>query len=57
MILNELDPYFTGVIQISQIQRFYKEEIDYFKLVTLNRPHEVLEEIRSIAFPNKKIAL
>lgn len=43
VILNELDPFYTGVIQISSIQRYYSEEISYFKTVSLNRPSEVIE--------------
>ena len=57
IILNELDPYFTGVIQISSIQRYYSEEISYFKTVSLNKPKEIIEQIRSVAFPGRKIAL
>lgn len=57
VILNELDPFYTGVIQISSIQRYYSEEISYFKTVSLNRPSEVIEQIRSSAFPSRKIAL
>ena len=57
VILNELDPFFTGVIQISSIQRYYSEEISYFKTVSLNKPSEVIEQIRSSAFPTRKIAL
>lgn len=29
VIMNELDPYHTGIIQISLIQRFYAEEIKF----------------------------
>ena len=57
VVLNELDPFFTGVIQIALVQRFYSEEIKFNKQVNLNRPQEVLQEIRSIAFPAKRIAL
>lgn len=55
--MNELDPYYTGVIQISSIQRYYSEEIAFFKTVSLNRPKEIIEMIRTAAFPGKKIAL
>ena len=57
VILTELDPYFTGVIQIALTQRFYSEEMKFNKQVNLNRPQEVLQEIRSTAFPAKRIAL
>ena len=57
VVLTELDPFFTGVIQIALVQRFYAEEIKFNKQVNLNRPQEVLQEIRSIAFPAKRIAL
>ena len=57
LILNELDPYSTGAIQISNIQRLFKEEIELFKQVSLKKPQEIIEKIRSVAFPNKKIAL
>lgn len=56
-MLNELDPYFTGVIQISSIQRYFSEEIAYFKTVSMNRPKEIIEQIRTAAFPTRKIAL
>lgn len=29
VIMNELDPYHTGIIQINLIQRYYAEEIRY----------------------------
>ena len=57
LILNELDPYSTGAIQISNIQRLFKEEIELYKQVNLKKPQEIIEKIRSVAFPNKKIAL
>lgn len=41
VILNELDPYFTGVIQIFLIQNYFKEEIHFYNLTTLNRPKQI----------------
>jgi len=35
----------------------FKEEIELFKQVNLKKPQEIIEKIRSVAFPNKKIAL
>ena len=29
VIMNELDPFHTGIIQINLIQRFYAEEIKF----------------------------
>jgi hypothetical protein len=37
-ILNELDPYFTGIIQIALLQTYYREEIHFYNLTALNRP-------------------
>ena len=31
VVLNELDPFFTGVIQIALVQRFYSEEMKFNK--------------------------
>ncbi len=57
LILNELDPFGTGAIQISLVQRFFQEEITFFKQVALSKPQEIIQLIRSQAFPGKKIAL
>jgi hypothetical protein len=35
----------------------YQEEIQYFRRTSLSRPNEILEDIRTIAFPNKRVAL
>lgn len=56
-ILGELDPYQTGAIQINLVQQYFREEIEFHKLLSLKRPQEIIEKIRSVAFPNKKIAL
>lgn len=40
-VLNELDPYFTGIIQIQLIQNYYREEIHFYNLTTLNRPKQI----------------
>ena len=37
-IINELDPFFTGIIQVDLIQNYYREEIHFHNLTTLNRP-------------------
>jgi len=29
-IMNELDPYYTGIIQIQVIQNYYQEEIHFY---------------------------
>ena len=57
VIMNELDPYHTGIIQINLVQRYYAEEIKFHQQVNLNRPVEVLQQIRSLAFPAKRIPL
>lgn len=46
IIMNELDPYNTGAIQINLVKRYFHEEIDYHKQVSLRRPHEIIEKIR-----------
>jgi hypothetical protein len=56
-IMNELDPYYTGIIQIALLQSFYREEIHYYNLTTLNRPKQIFAGIRSKIFPNKRLAL
>jgi hypothetical protein len=56
-IMNELDPYSTGVLQIKLVEKYFREEIDFFKQVSLRRPHEIIENIRSAAFPNRKVQL
>ena len=57
VIMNELDPYHTGIIQINLIQRYYAEEIRYHHQVNMNRPQEILEQIRAASFPTKRIPL
>ena len=56
-ILNELDPFFTGIIQVLLVQNYYREEIHFYNLTTLNRPKQIFAEIRTKVFPNKKMAL
>lgn len=56
-IMNELDPYYTGIIQIALLQNYYREEIHYYNLTTLNRPRQIFSGIRSNIFPNKRLAL
>ena len=56
-ILNELDPFFTGIIQVLLVQNYYREEIHFHNLTTLNRPKQIFAEIRGKVFPNKKLAL
>ena len=56
-ILNDLDPFYTGVIQLRLCQKVYHEEIQYFKRVSQSRPNEILDDIRTLVFPNKRVAL
>ena len=56
-ILNDLDPFYTGVIQLRLLQKVYQEEIQYFRRTSLSRPNEILEDIRTVIFPNKRVAL
>jgi hypothetical protein len=56
-ILNDLDPFYTGVIQLRLLQKVYQEEIQYFRRTSLSRPNEILEDIRTVTFPNKRVAL
>jgi len=39
------------------VEQYFREEIEYFKILSLKRPQEIIEKIRNVAFPNKKIAL
>ena len=55
--MNELDPFFTGIIQIQLMQNYYKEETHYYNMTTLNRPKQIFTDIRAKVFPNKKLAL
>jgi hypothetical protein len=52
-----LDPFYTGVIQLRLCQKVYHEEIQYFKRVSTSRPNEILDDIRTLVFPNKRVAL
>lgn len=56
-ILNDLDPFYTGVIQLRLVQKVYYEEIQFYKRTSLSRPNEILEDIRTLVFPNKRVAL
>lgn len=56
-ILNDLDPFFTGAIQITLVQKVYEEEVQFFRQTSLSRPNEILEDIRTLAFPNKRVQL
>lgn len=56
-ILNDLDPFYTGVVQLKLLQNVYHEEIQYHKRTNLSRPNEILDDIRSAVFPNRRIAL
>lgn len=56
-ILNDLDPFYTGVIQLRLVQKVYHEEIQFYKRTSLSRPNEILEDIRTLVFPNKRVAL
>jgi hypothetical protein len=55
--MNELDPYYTGIIQISLLKTFYSEEIDFYNVTIFKRPAQIFEGIRSKIFPNKRLAL
>ena len=56
-ILNDLDPFYTGIIQLRLVQKVYAEEIQFHKRTSLSRPNEILEDIRTLVFPNKRVAL
>lgn len=56
-ILNELDPYQTGAIQLSLVEQYFREEIEFNRNVSMKRPDEIIFKIRQQAFPNHKIAL
>jgi hypothetical protein len=40
--MSELDPYQTGAIQINLVERYFREEIEFNKLVALKRPQEII---------------
>lgn len=56
-ILNDLDPFHTGIVQLRLLLKIYEEELHHYKLTSLNRPKEILEDIRTAVFPNKRIQL
>jgi len=56
-ILNDLDPFFTGAIQLTLVKKVYEEELQFYKQTSLSRPNEILDDIRTLAFPNKRVQL
>ena len=56
-ILNDLDPFYTGVVQLRLLQNVYHEEIQFHKRTSLSRPNEILDDIRTAVFPNRRVAL
>lgn len=54
-ILNDLDPFHTGAIQITLLQKVYEEEVQFYRQTSLSRPNEILDDIRTLAFPNKRV--
>ena len=56
-ILNDLDPFYTGIVQLRLIQRVYETELLYHKRKNLSKPKEILSDIRTAVFPNKRVAL
>ena len=48
---------YTGIIQLRLVQKVYHEEIQFYKRTSLARPNEILEDIRTLVFPNKRVAL
>lgn len=56
-ILTDLDPFFTGVIQLRLLQKVYEEEIQFARRTSLSRPNEILDDIRTLVFPNRRVAL
>jgi len=39
------------------LQKVYEEEIQFNRRTSLARPNEILEDIRTSVFPNKRVAL
>lgn len=56
-ILNDLDPFYTGIVQLRLLQTVYHEELQYHKRTTLSRPREIMQDVRALVFPNKRVAL
>lgn len=56
-ILNDLDPFYTGAIQITLVKKAYAEEIQFHAQTALARPNEILQDIRTLVFPNKRVQL
>jgi len=56
-ILTDLDPFFTGVIQLRLLSKVYEEEIQFARRTSLSRPNEILDDIRTLVFPNRRVAL
>lgn len=56
-VLNDLDPFYTGIVQLKLLQSVYHEELQYHKRTTLSRPREIMQDVRALVFPNKRVAL
>jgi len=41
-VLNELDPFFTGVIQLKVLSTYFQEEIHYYSQTSMNLPQQIL---------------
>tara|TARA_B110000285_G_C14921566_1_gene512841 strand:+ start:553 stop:873 length:321 start_codon:yes stop_codon:yes gene_type:complete len=45
------------VIQLRLLQKVYEEEIQFARRTSLSRPNEILDDIRTLVFPNRRVAL
>jgi hypothetical protein len=57
LVMSELDPFNTNVIQISHIQRLFIEEMRFYHTQSASRPDTLLATLRTFSMPNKRIPL
>ena len=52
-----MDPFNTGFVQLTQVRKFFNEEVAFYQEVDLEQERKILDTLRSIAIPSRKIAL
>lgn len=56
-IINELDPFKTKKIMLKSLTELFKDELHFFNLTNINKPREIIHEIRTKIIPHKKLQL
>ena len=56
-ICRELDPFHTGMFPFQGLADFFKEELHFYNIRSISRPREIISEIRTKIFPQKKLRL